>query len=164
MSKLTDTKKLNTNNVFMLFLNNGHHTLLIAKCSEVDAEKMLVVDPYYVMIVVDDQGHKSTMLLPFAHDTLMETSSSFFDYKDILTIYEPKDDFLNYYLSNLAKLEYEKFFGDKQEDNVVTKTTIPTANNEEKVIHVDFKTKKRKPNANVATVIVATEPEPEGAA
>lgn len=162
MSKLSDATKLNTSNVFLLFLNNGgSHPLLIAKCSEVDNEKMLVTDPYHVIIMIDEQGNKSSVLLPFTQETLMETTTSFFDYKDIMTIYAPKEDFANYYLANLIKAQYEKLFADK-EDKVVTKTTtVPAANNEEKVIHVDFKAKKRKPANNQVTIVTEEDDEKE---
>src|ERR1700722_11636334 len=99
MSQLTDETKLSNSDVFIFYLHGGQG--LIGRCTEIDNEKMLVSDPHYISIMVDEMGNKSTFLVNFSHPTLVVRSSSFFYYKDILTIYAPLPTFRDYFLRNL---------------------------------------------------------------
>jgi len=149
MSKLSDAKSLANDEVFIFYLHDCH--LIIGKCTEIDEDRMLVRDPYYISIMVQPNGRKASALFPMVEPSIASNAVSYFHYKDILSIYAPLEQFKHYYLYNVSKAQMEKYMPSEEDDE---KEDEPTG---EKVIHVDFKSKKRKSTANQDITIVTTE-------
>lgn len=145
----------NADDIFAFYLQNG--SLLIAQCHHIDDEKFLVMNPHFISIMVDEVGNKASFLMPMASESIIESPVSHFYYCDVITMYKPKEDFKEHFLKVIHH----------DPATTVEKTTPKKEEVEdtgEKVISVDFKTKKRKPSANTTPVVETTEPEPDGVA